>query len=173
MLEIGFGEPQAGEVFTLKECEPALAMCRGQMGEARLDFKKEHQPVCLAVAAVLADETREVEVGGLNLNAEFFPGLAARRSVRRLAMGRVELSPTRTPKAKVRLLRPLHQQHAILFVEAIEQCRYLVRKGRHNHFTKRASAAILMNVEQRDWRTPAGQGRHRERAYLFHQLLPP
>ena len=92
----------------------------------------------LAGVAVLADDTREMEVGGLNLNAEFFPRLAARRCVRRLPIRGVELSPTRTPKAKIRLLRPLHQQHAILFVETIEQRRYLVRKRRHNYFTKAA-----------------------------------
>ena len=94
--------------------------------------------MCLAGAAVLADEAREMEVGGLDLNAEFFPGLAARRGVRGLAASGVELSTTRTPKAEVRLLRALHQQHATLFVETIEQRRYLVRKRRHNYFTKAA-----------------------------------
>jgi len=87
---------------------------------------------------VLTHEAREMEVGGLNFDAEFFHGLAARRGVRRLALGSVELSATGTPKAKIRLLRAFHQQHAILFVETIEQRRNLVRKGRHNYFTKAA-----------------------------------
>lgn len=138
MLEVGFGQAQAGEFFAPEERESAFAMCRGQTGEARFHFKKEHQPVCLAAVAVLAYEACEMEVAGSNFDAEFFPGLAAHRGVRRLASGSVELSATGTPKAKIRLLRPFHQQHAILFVETIEQRRNLVRKGRHNYFTKAA-----------------------------------
>ena len=92
----------------------------------------------LAGVAMLAHEARKMEVGGSNFDGEFFPGLTARRGVRRLATGRVELSATGTPKAKVRLLRAFHQQHTILFVETIEQRRNLVRKGRHNYFTKAA-----------------------------------
>lgn len=92
----------------------------------------------LAGVTVLAYDPRKMEVGGLDLNAEFLPGLAARCRVRRLAAGRVELSTTRTPEAQVRLLRPLHQEHAILFVEAIQQRCNLVRKGRHNYFAKAA-----------------------------------
>jgi hypothetical protein len=138
LLEVGFGQSQTGEFFAPKECESAFAMCRGQTGEARFHFKKEHQPVCLAAVAVLAHYACEMEIRRLDFDAEFFPGFAARRGVRRLATGSVELSAAGTPKAKIRRLRSFHQQHTVPFVETIEQRRNLVRKGRHNYFTKAA-----------------------------------
>ena len=138
MLEVGFGQAQAGQFFAPEECESAFAMCHGQTGETRFYFEEEHQPVRLADVAVLAHEAREMEVSRLNFDAEFFPGLAARRGVGRLATGSVELSATGTPKAKCRFLGAFHQQHAILFVETIEQRGNLVGKGRHNYFTKAA-----------------------------------
>jgi hypothetical protein len=141
LLEVRFGQAQGGQFFTRKEGKSAFSMRRGQTGEARFHFKEKHQPMCLTSVAVLAHEAREMEVGGLKLNPKFFPGLAARRGIRRLTTGGVEFPATRTPKAKVRLLRALHQQHAILFVETIEQRRNLVREGRHSYFTKAAYAA--------------------------------
>ena len=138
LLEVGFGQGQAGHFFTPEECEPAFAMRRWQTGEARFHFKQEHEPVSLPVVAMLAHESHEMEVAGLNFDAEFFPGLAASRGVRRFAAGRVDFSAAGTPKPQIRLLRALHQEDAILFVETIKQRRNLVRKRRHNHFTKTA-----------------------------------
>src|SRR5688572_19050784 len=71
--------------------------------------------------AVLANDAGQVQRCRFDLQSKFLPYLAARAGVRRFSRFGVELSSARTPKAAIRLLRPMHQQHFIAVIEAVEQ----------------------------------------------------
>jgi hypothetical protein len=87
---------------------------------------------------MLAHQACQVQVGGLKVEPQFFLRFTAGGGIGRFASGSIELSTTGAPKTEVWLLRTLHQQHPILFVETIQQRRDFVREGRHSYLAKAA-----------------------------------
>ena len=92
-----------------EKLERAFGVRRRHGGEARPHFKEKHQPVRVALVAVLADEAGEMQVARREHEAHFLARLAAGAGVRRFADVRLELATGRTPAAAIRLLRALKQ----------------------------------------------------------------
>ena len=59
---IGLGDFQTRERFTREEMEAAFAVDGWKSFQLFLHFKQEHQPMILALKAVFADDTGEVQV---------------------------------------------------------------------------------------------------------------
>src|SRR5213593_3897231 len=107
---------QACESVFGKELEAPFAMGRRPDLEPTCDLEEEHEPVFLPPVAVFTDEAGQMEVGGLQGQAQFLGGFATGASVGRFAQFRAQLAARRTPKAAVRFLGPLEQQDFILTV---------------------------------------------------------
>ena len=75
----------------------------------------------LALVAVLADDTREVQISWLKGSPNFLARLAAGASVGGFADVHFQFTAARTPEAAIRFLRPFEQQDFIVLVETIEQ----------------------------------------------------
>jgi len=112
-------EPAQG--LTRKELEGSFAMIGRQRLQAWPHFEQEHEPVCVSLIAMFADNARQVQVAGLNLQPQFFLSFTAGAGERRFAVVRVQFAARRTPEAKIWLLRSLQQKHFVACVEAIEQ----------------------------------------------------
>jgi hypothetical protein len=73
----------------------------------------------------------------------------------------MQLAATRTPHPKIRLLRPLHQEHLILLIETIEQRGDFVREGHETRYHPVEGREIIIWRQRRsemkaaeDSRTP-------------------
>src|SRR5687768_2524483 len=97
LIAVGLRQRQLCNLFAREKCKATLTMRGGQAREAGLHFKEEHQPMRLATVAVFAYQASEVQVGGLNFDAEFLGGFAARRRIWRLTARCVELPAARAP----------------------------------------------------------------------------
>lgn len=82
----------------------------------------------LAEIAVLADEPGQVQIRRGQFHAQFLLRLAAGAGVGRLTGIGVQLPAAWAPKAEIRLLRTLQQQHLIPLIKAIEQRGDFIRK---------------------------------------------
>ena len=103
----------------------------GRVGEPPPHLEQEHQPVALALVAMLARQPRQVQVRHGKAQAQLFLRLAAGAGVRRFPRMRMELAAARAPQAEVGLLGALQQQHLVALIEAIEQRRNSVGHYRH------------------------------------------
>lgn len=120
-LAVGLRNLELGNLLTREKGEPAFRMGRRQRLQFDAYFKQKHQPMGLALVAMLADEPGQVQVGGREHQANFLVGLAAGAMIRGFAKVHFELAAARTPKAAIRFLRALQQQHFLALIEAIEQ----------------------------------------------------
>ena len=80
-------------------------MQRRHVRQSRFDLEQEHQPMTLALVAVLADQAGEVQIGNCQGQPQFLLRLAARAGVRRFALVLMQLSSAGTPKSEIRFLR--------------------------------------------------------------------
>ena len=84
-------------------------MNRGHAGHPGFDLKQKHQPVRVALKAVLTDDARELQVARLNFQRDLFVRFSAGAGVRRFALIGVKFSARRTPQAAIRFLRAFEQ----------------------------------------------------------------
>src|SRR6185437_10762312 len=126
----------SGKRLTGKKLKAPFAMSRRQRFELLFDLKQKHEPMALSKVPVLAHDSRQMQIRRRQFHAQFLLRLATGAGIRRLADIRVQLPAARTPKAQVRLLRALEQQHFIPLIEAIEQRGDFVRQ-RHTVFSSR------------------------------------
>jgi len=112
---------EPAQCLTRKELEGPFTMVGRQRLQLWPHFEQEHEPVCVGLIAMFADDARQVQVAGPNLQPQFFLCLTAGAGERRFAFVRVQFAARWTPEAKIWLLRSLQQEHFVACVEAIEQ----------------------------------------------------
>jgi hypothetical protein len=112
----------------IKECEATLAVRRWNLVQPYPDFEEEHEPMRLSLVTHFADDPEQMQILRRDPEREFFHRLPASASVRRFAQFAQKLAAGRTPQAEIGLSRPLHEQHFVLRVEAIEKRRDVVRQ---------------------------------------------
>ena len=123
LRKLCFGQFGAGE-----EAEYPLTMLLWQSFESRFNFKKEHEPVRLALVTVFADQPREVKVARLEPEAKFLFGFAAGAGVRGFAGSGIEFSTARTPTAAVWFPGALDEQYFVFSIKTIKQRGDLIRQ---------------------------------------------
>ncbi len=84
--------------------------------------------MALALVAVLADQAGQAQIGNGQCQAKFLLRFSARTRVGRFAFVLMQFSATRTPKSKIRFLRPLQQQYLVFLVKAVKQGGDLIRQ---------------------------------------------
>ena len=104
-----------------KEAKPAFTHRRRQGGEFHLQLEQEHEPVGLALKAMLADQSGEPEIRRQKFQSQFLVGLAGGAGIGGFALVGMQLAPARTPEPAIWLLRPFQQQHFVARVEAVKQ----------------------------------------------------
>src|ERR1035438_8396227 len=112
----------------------ASFLVHGRQGsKPAVHLEQEHQPMGLALVAMLAHQPRQMQVGRRKPQPQLFLRLTARADIRRLADIRVQLPAARAPKPSIRLLCPLQQQRLVLLIEAVKQRRNFVRQAWATH----------------------------------------
>lgn len=86
-----------------------------------MDLEKEHQPVGLALAALLADQAGQVQIRRGNGETDFLRSFAAGTGIGRLALIGQQFAAAGAPKAEIGFLGALHQENFILLIEAVKQ----------------------------------------------------
>src|SRR5581483_6176144 len=129
-LAIGLRQRERRQFLPREELKPAFAMDRRKHGQPGPQLEEKHEPMALAQVAVLADQAGEVKIRRTGADAEFLRGFTARTGVRRFTGGGVQLAAAGAPQAAVGLLRALHQEHAVLRIEAVKQRGNFVRQWR-------------------------------------------
>ena len=142
LFTVGLRNFQAGQRRAREKSEYSLGMGRRQRFQLRLHFKQKHQPVCPALVTVLADDAGQMEVRGVNFNAEFLRRFATGASVGRFANVHFQFATARAPETAVRFLRAFEQEHVVALVEAIKQRRNFMRQCHSQNFKFR-----MANVE--------------------------
>ncbi len=97
LFTVGLRQRQGMDLVCREKTEAPLAMSRRHNLEAGSDLKEEHQPVRLPLVAGLAYQARQMQVGGLDLQADFLRRFPAGAGVRRFAHVGVQFAPARTP----------------------------------------------------------------------------
>src|SRR5207247_2809174 len=97
--------------------------------QLRQDYEEEHQPMTLALIAMLAYQTGQVQVSRQERDAEFLLRLTAGARVGRFTFIRVQFSAAGTPQPEIWLLGPLQQKDFVLVIETIKERSDLVRQG--------------------------------------------
>ena len=121
LLPIRLRNLQPGNHFAREKFKPALRMRRRQRFQFHLYLEQEHQPMRLPLKPMLADQSGQVQVGGFQHQPRLFMRLPTGAHIRRFPNLHLQLAPARTPKAAIRLLRPLEQQYIIALIKTIEQ----------------------------------------------------
>ena len=128
-VAIGLRNVEGGDFVAGIKVKGALAMFGRAFIEALLDLEQENEPMGLARIGVLAHDAGEVQVVGVDFQAEFFVGFAARGRIRRLSLFDVDFAAARAPETFVRLLCAFDEQDFVATVETIKQRRNFVGKA--------------------------------------------
>ena len=131
LIAIGLRDCELIQSGARYERKRAFAMRRRELMDSRPDFEQEHEPVRLALIAELADQSGEVEIGGLQDETGFLGGLATGARVRRFPEAFLQLAAGRRPQAAVRLLGSVQEEDLVGFVEAVQQRSDFMRQFRH------------------------------------------
>src|SRR5689334_11930566 len=123
-----------------KKLKCSLTVLRRQSRKPLLHLKQKHQPVTLPLISMLTDQTRQMQLLGLDGNPQFLLRFATRTRIRRFPFFSVQLSPAWTPQPQIRLLRAFHQQNFIALIEAIKQRGNFIRQNRRAHFNDTRAA---------------------------------
>jgi len=138
-LAVGLGQLHCLQGFAGKELKPAFPVRRREHRKLLLYFEQEHEPMTLALVPMLADNSRQMQIGGGNPESHLLSSFSASAGVRRFALFRVQFAATRAPQSQIRFLRPFQQQHLIVVIKTVEQSRDVVW---HPH-QRRAAAPRL------------------------------
>ena len=120
LLAIGARQGEVTQLQPRKKGEPSFPVSGGQGVEARLDLKKEHEPVSRSFVTGLAHNPGEPHLFGLQEQPHFLIRLATGTLVGGLPDRGLQLPTTRTPKPKIGLLRAFEEKHAILVIKHVE-----------------------------------------------------
>lgn len=131
LIAIGLGDGELIQSRARDERERAFAMRRRELTDSRPDFEQEHEPVRLALITELADQSGEVQIGGLQNETCFLGGLATGARVRGFPEAFLQLAAGRRPQAAVRLLGSVQEEDLVGFVEAVQQRGDFMRQFRH------------------------------------------
>ena len=127
LLCVCLGQVQSRQGRASKERKPALTMCRRQRAQSLFHLEQEHQPMALALVAMLAHQSGKVQIARSKRQANFLLRFTASASIGRFPAFLVKFPAAGAPQAEIWLLRPLQQQNFVLLVEAIEQGGNFVR----------------------------------------------
>jgi len=119
LFPVGLGNFQARERRPREKLEGSLGMRWRQRLQFHSHFKQEHQPVRLALITMFADNAGQMQIRGVDFDAEFLRGFAAGARVGRFADIHFEFAATRTPESAVWLLRAFEQEHVVTLTETI------------------------------------------------------
>lgn len=127
LVAICFWKREGGKCVWREKGKAPFAMGRGDGIEAAMDLEKEHQPVGLALGALLADQAGQVQIRRGNGETDFLRSFAAGAGIRRLALIGQQFAAAGAPKAAIGFLGALHQKDFILLIEAVKQSGDVIR----------------------------------------------
>ena len=108
-LAVGLRYVQPGQRLAGKELESAFGVYWWERSQPGADFEEEHQPMGLALIAVLTYQAGEVQVRRCNDQTQFLVRLAAGAGVGGFAGVRKQLSAAGAPQAAIGFLGSLQQ----------------------------------------------------------------
>src|SRR5882672_11535058 len=105
--------------------------------------------MCLALIAVFADESGQMQIGRRDFQTDLLARLTAGAGVGRFTGLHLQFTAARTPEAAVRFLRAFEQQDFASFIEAVEQRGDFVGQSHRTNFKWR-----MTKVERGKMRFP-------------------
>ena len=128
LVAIGLWQGQFVEFPTAGKMKLAFFISGRQGLQSWLDFKQEHQPMRLALVAMLTDHAGELTIGWSQIKTHLLARLATGTGVGRFTLVRTQLAARRTEKPKIGLAPAFHQKHAPILVKAVQQRGNTVRQ---------------------------------------------
>lgn len=149
LLAIRVGNRQPLQLRTRKERKPTFPNTGRNALHPRADLEQKHQPVRRPGISVFAHDSRQMQVGRAQAEAQLLLRFPTGTRPRRFARGGFQLPAWRAPKTPIRFLEALDQKHAIRVIKDVEQRRYLVRQGH------RVARSRQSRNEQTYWQMPS------------------
>ena len=119
LFPVGLRNFQTRQRRAGEKLEGSLGMRWRQRLQFHSHFKQEHQPVRPALITMFADNAGQMQIRGVDFDAELLCRFAAGARVGRFADIHFQFAAARTPKTAVRLVRAFEQEHVVALTETI------------------------------------------------------
>ena len=166
---IGLGQGEIIQRGAGEKLKRAFRVWRRDGGETRLHLEEEHEPMGVALIAVLTDEAGEVKVRRREREAHFLVRLPAGTGVGRFANAGLELPAGRTPPAAIRLLSTVEEKDFVCCVEAVEEGGDFVRK---EHGLEKELNCPVEGQSQHTKNNQCSQCKAADSGYIFPPIHP-